>query len=295
MISVAIPVLLAVIGLMMGSFVGASMWRLRATQLREDKLHGHVNHSDAVEVKHLKQHSLSKDRSVCLECGHKLRWYDLIPIVSWVYLDGKCRYCNAKIGVLEPILEVGLATVFVVSYVFWPNELNNWVDIALFVSWLVSVVGLSILLIYDAKWFLLPNKIVFPLIGLGVITSVLYVIKFGFSIEVLSSLLISLFVLAGIYYVIYVLSKHQYIGFGDIKLGIALALLVFDARLAILTLFLANFIGVLVILPGLLSKKVSRRTRIPFGPFLILAYFISVVFGSAIVAWYFSLTSTVTV
>ena len=80
-------------GLVVGSFVGASVWRLRARQLASDAKHGEkVLKKDARQVEKLPVRSIKSDRSVCLHCGHQLRWYDLIPLVSWVSLSGKCRY-----------------------------------------------------------------------------------------------------------------------------------------------------------------------------------------------------------
>ena len=85
-------VLVGFLGAILGSFAGAQIWRLRARQLMEDKKAG-----EKVDQKELKKLSplikkISKDRSRCLSCGHELKWYDLIPVVSWVAGLGRCRY-----------------------------------------------------------------------------------------------------------------------------------------------------------------------------------------------------------
>ena len=118
-----------------------------------------------------------------------------------------------------------------------------------------------------SKWLTLPDKVVFPLIGLGVAASILYALEaddFGYY---LINLLGSISILSGFYYLLYVVSKGQWVGFGDIKLGLALALLFCDWRLALLAFFLANLIGTLVFAPALSIGKIKRSTHIPFGPF----------------------------
>lgn len=285
---VLIICILVFLGLVLGSFAGATVWRLRAKQLRSDAKHGEkVPASDKKQVAQLKKTTLTKDRSVCLHCGHALQWYDLLPLVSWLSLGGKCRYCHKQIGNLEPLIEIGLAVFFVVSYVWWPLPLDTLPDIARFSVWLLAGFGMAILFAYDAKWFLLPNSIVFPLIALGAVNALLII--FSSSQPVLLAVLdvlLSCATLSGLYYVIYVLSKHQWVGFGDVKLGLALGLLLGSWQLAILALFLANLIGTIVLAPQLLSGKVKRHSHVPFGPLLILGWAISGVFGIAIQQWY---------
>ena len=151
---------LAVFGLCLGSFAGASVWRLRARQLRDDKKAGEeVDPKEYKRLKALTKHSLTKDRSVCLHCGYTLRWYDLIPLVSWLTLKGKCRECRKPIGRFEPLIELGTALFFVASFLFWPVPLETTEAIIPFVLWLIAGVGLAILFAYDAKWFLLPDAV----------------------------------------------------------------------------------------------------------------------------------------
>ena len=166
--------LLAVLGLLFGSFAGATVWRLRARQLVADKKAGEA--VDAKELKQLKplaHQKVLKDRSRCLSCGYTLRWYDLIPIVSWLSLKGRCRSCRKPIGRMEPLLEVGMAVFFVASYIFWPFLLTTPLEVAFLAVWLLAGVGLIILFAYDAKWYLLPNSVTFTVVALGVVSVVL--------------------------------------------------------------------------------------------------------------------------
>lgn len=282
-----VTVALGVLGLFLGSFAGATVWRVRKRQLRQDAKHGYkVSETAKKQVEQLKSKSIASDRSVCLYCGHTLHWYDLVPVFSWVYLDGKCRYCRHKIGKMEPIIEVSTGLFFALSYMLWPNTLNTAVDYAHLVVWLLSGVVLMGLFVYDTKWRLLPNVAVWPLVGLGVVSSVITLYRNDFEISSVISILAGVLVLSGLYFVIHRVSGGKYVGFGDVKLGLALALLLADAKLSFLTLFLANFIGVIVLLPGLIKHKVGMKSQVAFGPLLIVAYFISGIFGAEIINFY---------
>ena len=282
--------ILVVLGLMFGSFAGASVWRLRAYQLRNDKKAGEP--VDVDEYKHLMpltKATVTTDRSRCLHCEHVLAWYDLIPLVSWLSLGGKCRYCRTKIGWFEPLIELGLAAFFVVSYWLWPMPLDTAAMVAQFCIWLVAGVLLTILFAYDLKWFLLPNQIVFPLIGLGVIYAGLGLLGGGLTPLALTSLAGAVAILSGLYYVLWLVSKGQWIGFGDVKLGLALALFTADWQLAFIALFAANAIGCLLVIPGMVMGKVTRTTRVPFGPLLIVGTVLAVIWGPDLIQTFFHL------
>lgn len=288
--TIIVIVILVTFGLMLGSFSLAQVWRLRALQLKSDEKNGEkITAKDKRPVERLLDVPASRDRSVCLHCGHQLQWYDLIPLVSWLQLGGKCRYCRKKIGYAEPLVEIGMAVFFVASVVWWPLPLESTFDIARLIIWLLAGVGLVILTIYDYKWFLLPDRIVFPLIGLGLVNSLIVIFSNNFNAASILNVVYACGILSGLYFLIYVISRYQWVGFGDVKLGLALALLLADWRLALLTLFLANLIGTLVVIPLMLSKKIKRHTHIPFGPLLIAGWFLSGLFGVKIIEFYLKL------
>jgi prepilin signal peptidase PulO-like enzyme (type II secretory pathway) len=285
-----IYIILGVMGLMLGSFAGASVWRLRAYQLRSDKAAGEP--VDEAEYKHLlplTKATFTTDRSRCLHCDHSLAWYDLIPLISWVSLGGKCRYCRKAIGWFEPVIELGLAAFFLGSYWLWPIPLDAILMVAQFCVWLIAGVLLAILFAYDLKWFLLPNSIVFPLIGLGAVYAGLGLLGGAPVFMGLVSIAGAVVILSGLYYVLWLVSKGRWIGFGDVKLGLALALLTADWQLAFIALFAANLIGCLLVIPGMVTGKVTRTTRIPFGPLLIVGTVIAVIWGPALIQAYMTL------
>lgn len=287
MVSSIILVGLILFGLVLGSFAGATVWRLRARQLVADKKAGEpVDHAEYTKLKKLAGEKISKDRSRCLHCGYELRWIDLIPLVSWLSLRGKCRSCRTPIGRMEPLIELGMSAFFALSYILWPVALDDGVQIAQFVLWLVAGVGLAIMFAYDSKWYLLPDKINFAVIGLGLVSAVLVVLESSDRLAAVGSVVGSVAILSGIYFVLYVMSKGRWIGFGDIKLGLGLGLLLADWKLAFLALFAANLIGSLVVIPLMASGKLKRNAHVPFGPFLIIGAVIAKLIGLGIVEFY---------
>jgi leader peptidase (prepilin peptidase)/N-methyltransferase len=274
----------------MGRFAGATLWRLRARQLVEDKADGEkVDKNEFKMLEPLSKVRFATDRSLCLHCGHHLKWYDLLPLFSWLGTGGKCRYCHKKIGRFEPLIEVGVGVFFVASYMFWPEMIQTAPQIAYFVLWLLAGVLLAILFAYDLKWSILPNRAMFPLIAVGVIAAVFNIFSSLDPLGTFVNVVIAAVLLSGLYLILWLVSKGQWIGFGDVKLGLALALLLGDWKLAFIALFAANLIGCLIVVPGMLSGKLTRKTRVPFGPLLILGAVVAAWWGSSILAWYFSI------
>lgn len=287
---VVLAVILGVFGLILGSFAGATIWRLRAQQLVEEKAAGEP--VDAAELKRLKPLTKSTfratDRSRCLHCGHELAWYDLLPLASWLSLSGKCRYCHTRIGYFEPLMELGMAVFFVASFVLWPVPFTS-LEIVRFVLWLLAGVALVILFVYDLKWSLFDTRVLWLAIGLAAAYAGLGLIGTTDLGGDLLSLGIAVMILAGLYFLLDKASKGRWVGEGDAKLGLALALLLGKWELAFIALFAANLIGSLVVLPGLLTGKLSRTARVPFGPFLIAGMLVAFFAGTWIVTWFSTL------
>lgn len=281
---------LIIVGLCMGSFAGATTWRIRAKWVRDysPEQQGY-NKAEIDRLKKLSNNSIFKDRSRCLDCGYKLCWYDLIPLFSWAILRGKCRKCHKPIGYLEPIIEVAMAIFFVLSYVFLPFSMCDFFGIARFVIWLVAGVALATAFVFDYKWFFLPDKSTYIVIGLGIVNSIITILLADDKFLSFSSIMGSVLILSGIYYLIYNISNGKWIGFGDIKLGLGLALMLANWKLAFVALFAANLIGCIVVTPNLIKKKMTAKTHVAFGPLLIVGYAISGLFGNLLINLYISL------
>lgn len=286
---VIVYVALILFGVCFGSFAGATVWRMRARQLVADK--AAKEDYDRKEYKRLKKliNKPSKDRSQCLHCSYTLKWYDLIPVVSWLSLKGKCRNCHVPIGKFEFVIELGVAAFFVVSYALWPGGVESALDITHFVLWLIAGVIMAILFAYDAKWYLLPNKLTIALAVVGLAVVGVTALQTQDIVGTVVSAIGSVLVLSGLYAVLYYVSKGRWVGFGDVKLGIGLGLLLVDWQLALIAVFIANLLGCLVVIPLLLTKKIERNAHIPFGPFLILGTILAWFVGWGVLNWYLSL------
>ena len=182
---VAVAIILALMGAGLGSFACCQAWRIR----KGDK----------------------SPRSHCMNCKYQLKWFDNIPIISWLFLRGKCRKCGKKIGFLEFFSEIGLAAIFVLSYLFWPWRANllagNGFEIAKFVTFLIELILFWILFVYDAKWKEMPTKI---LLVAGVIGLVWLnidwaqvIIAGDFSLQMAMELAGAIIILPGFYYFMY--------------------------------------------------------------------------------------------
>ena len=252
---------LFVLGLIFGSFINALVWRVR-------------NKKDWV-----------KERSVCVHCKHELQARYLIPVISWLWLKGKCAYCKKTISWHYPVIELATGLVFALSYIAWQRDFSSLVHILLFVLWLKIAVLLIALLLYDLKWMLLPDRFVASVTVLTLVYVAVLAVNASSGRTALQALggglgLFSLF------WAIFQVSKGRWIGGGDVKLAFSLGLLAGSALNAMLLLFLASILGTVVALPLLIMHKAKAQTKLPFGPFLIAATFIVFFWGDQLIAWY---------
>lgn len=281
---------LALFGAGLGSFAGAQVWRLRARQLVEEKKAGEeVDEAEYKRLLPLTKNKGRKDRSIDLDTGRQLAWYDLIPVVSWLMLRGKSRYSGKPIGYFEILMEVGLAVFFVLLYAFWPNEIDSVAEVGKFGIWLVAGVIFAIQFGTDFKWKILWTALNYLLIGLGVVYTLIVALDTGEYTATIGSSLGAVAVLGGLYFMLYAISQERWVGLGDVYLGVALGLLLADWQLALVALFLANLIGSLVVLPGLMLGRLSRKAQVPFGPLLIVGATIAMLVGEQMIDWYIGL------
>lgn len=268
---------LIILGLAFGSFVNALVWRLHQQELPKKK-----RAAPDTEL------SIVTGRSMCTHCKHTLAWYDLVPVLSWLSVAGKCRYCRKPIGVQYPLIELLTAVLFIVSLLLWPAQLTVLSDQLIFAAWLMAIVGFMALIIYDIRWMLLPNRVVFPLIGIGLAVAVIRAFAADSPAASLLASLGGLAVAGGIFYVVFQISDGSWIGGGDVKLGFALGLLLGSPVLAFLMLFSASLLGLMFAVPGIVFKKSGLNSKLPFGPFLIVSTMMVMLIGQRIIDWYAS-------
>ncbi len=179
-----------------------------------------------------------------------------------------------------------MGAAFLVSYLCWPMGLATWQGDVLFGLWLVYLVLLGILLVYDVRWGLLPDKITYPLIALGFVDAAIQISAYGGGVAAYATqVVLGVAAMAGVYGALYVFSKGKWVGFGDVKLAVFIGA-VFGWEKTLLVLILANVVGLLVVAPGLILGKLTPKSHVPFGPFMIIAFIIAGLFGSAIINWY---------
>ena len=266
-----IIVLLIVLGLGLGSFVNALVWRVHEQSKKSQKSN--------------KDLSILKGRSMCPNCKHQLSGADLVPVFSWLALGGKCRYCKKPISVQYPLVEAATAAMFLASYYWWPMQLTG-LQVVAFGLWFVILTGLMALMVYDFKWQLLPNRIIFPLYYVAGAFALVNAADASNEGLALLSTIFAVAIGGGIFYLIFQVSRGAWIGGGDVKLGWLLGAIVGTPTKSFLFIFLAAFLGTLASIPLLLSKKLSKSSTIPFGPFLIIGAIITYLFGSQIIRWY---------
>lgn len=269
-----IIVILFTLGLCLGSFTNALVWRVHEQSKPKKK-----------RVAKDKELSIVKGRSMCPHCQHTLAWYDLVPVLSWLSLGGKCRYCRKPIGWQYPLIEVLTAVTVVLSYVYWPTALQG-AQYALFALWLVMLVGFMALIIYDVRWMLLPDRMVFPMQGIAAIFAAITLLSGHHIVHDSLWLLLSVACSAGLFYVLHSVSDGKWIGGGDVKLGVVIGLVLADPAKSFLMLFIASVLGTAIAIPMFLGGKARSDTKLPFGPLLIIATIIVYLFGASMIAWY---------
>lgn len=232
--------LLAIIGLIIGSFINAVVWRLHSGE------------------------SITKGRSMCPNCKHQLSALDLIPVLSWLTLKGKCRYCQKPYGAHYVLVELCTAILFALSGISLAQ-----LGPVVFVLWLAILTLLLILALYDAQWSLLPNKVMHPALILGLIYFVLRFEAAGGLLQLLVAV-----IAASVFYGLWWLSKGKLMGGADSKLVLLMGLILTPELLlvALALGFMLAGVGAVYLLYG---KKKGMRDQMPFGPYLIAGLIIA--------------------
>ena len=273
-----IIVLLACLGLISGSFLNAFEWRF--SQMIDDE-----GNRKLLTKKKRREISIVYGRSECVSCKHILSPIDLIPVLSWLSLKGKCRYCAKPISIQYPLVEILTALLFVFSYVFWPVKINSFSSYIFFFAWLIILAGFIVLTLFDFKKFLLPFLIIKPLLVISLLTLTVCLF-FANNRSYYFFHLISGLMLGGILYLLYIFSDGKWLGGGDVSLGALIGLQLSSPTFIPLVLLISSIGGLLFLFILNRIKKVGFKVKIPFGPFLMFGCFIMVLFGTKIINWY---------
>ena len=253
------------IGLAIGSFLNVVVYRLPLKQ------------------------SLAKTGSHCPECDTPIKWYDNIPVLSYLLLRGKCRSCGMSISLRYPTVELLTALLFLA--VLAKEALGNpdimslgaILRLAAFLWFAAAMIAISYI---DAKHMLIPNKITYPTFVAGLF--LLLASDYTAWINMIWGVAAGAGVLLLLNLISPLLFGKQGMGMGDVKLGAVIGLFL-GWQLALFSLFFASLLGTLFGLPKMFAGKEKRREPFGFGPFLAIGALAAYFFGSPVILWYLGL------
>lgn len=221
-----------------------------------------------------------KGRSHCDSCGHVLSWKDLIPVFGYIFLHGKCRYCNAKIGIRGEIIEIISGLIYLFSFMlymfYFPNP--EFIFFPILCSCLIIVFFMD----FDTQ---LINMNVVLCIGIIGIIKTIYNTIANKSINVIWSALLGAAICGIPLLAIAFFSKERAMGYGDGFLMLACGLYL-GIKCGVSALFIGLIIGSVW---GLINKYATKESRFAFGPSLCIGVFFGDIFGEIIANWYLSL------
>ena len=267
-----------VFGLVVGSFLNCVIYRL------ENKK------------------SFLRGRSFCPHCKHYLSWQDLIPVLSFFILGGKCRYCKKPISWQYPSVEIATGILFVLIFQFlkldFYLDFKVWALNFLYFSFIFCL--LVIIFVFDLRHYIIPDRAVFAASIAAFIYQLFKIFNFNvfnlfeiwkFKIENFQPLIPIIMSAAGasfFFLIIVLISRGNWMGLGDVKLAFFMGLFLGFPDILV-ALFLAFLIGAIIGLGLIYFKKKKLKSEIPFGPFLVFSTTLSLFFGEKIINWYLTL------
>jgi len=244
-------VLGAAIGLCIGSFLNVVIYRLPIGQ------------------------SIVTPPSRCRNCGYQLQWYDNIPVLSWLFLRGRCRKCGVGVSIQYPIVELVTGALFVL--VIWMTPPGP-----LLATRLILVCILIALFGIDLEHQILPNVITLPGIAIGVLLSL--IAPPGWKDALIGALLGGgvLYAIAGAYYL---WRREEGMGMGDVKM-LAMIGAFLGWKAVLVTLVLSSFAGAIIGLALMAAQRGTMKFALPFGTFLAIGAIVAMFAAEPLVAWY---------
>lgn len=217
--------------------------------------------------------SIAFPPSHCGNCKHELKPLDLVPILSWIFLKGKCRYCKEKISCQYPILEGVCGLLFLLVYINYGNSIDS-------IKYMVLTALLLVIGVIDFK----TQDVYDSTIIFGIIMGIVFIIlnKYFYGEANFVSALLGAIIPA---IIIAIFAYFNAMGWGDVEI-IFLVGLFLNFKMNMLNLFLAIVIGGLVACFLLVVKKKGGKDKMAFGPYIALSSYIVILFGNQILNWY---------
>ncbi len=227
--------------------------------------------------------SIAKGRSFCDSCKKPISWYDNIPLFSYLLLQGKCRHCHKKISARYPLIEFTTALTFVSVYLLYSMffEIFPWLPslgiagIVLFCF--VGFISIGIF-VTDMEEMIIPDSFVFLLF----LISFLFVL-FSSDTNMWQRLLVA-FVSSMFFLILNLATRGRGMGLGDVKLALPLGFLL-GFPVSIVWIFVSFIIGSIVGVALLVSGRATKKTRVPFGPFMIVSFWVCALFGASLIQY----------
>lgn len=258
-----------VLGLLVGSFLNVVIYRLPQMLERQwaaecAELTGKPPEKEAAEI------SLVRPRSRCRQCGHMIRWYENVPVLSYLMLRGKCSACATPIGLRYPAVELATAALF--FFAVW-----HWGATPAAAAWGGFSAAIVALALIDWDTTLLPDDITLPLLWAGLIVAALRWTELALS-QALWGAVAGYVSLWLIYKAFKLLTGKEGMGYGDFKLFAALGAW-FGWQALVPIILMASVIGAVIGIAMKLSSGLREGGYVPFGPFLAGAGLTAMIFG----------------
>ena len=223
-----------------------------------------------------KEESIVTVGSHCMKCSHRLSWYDLFPVFSWLCLRGRCRYCKEKISMQYPLVEMANGILYLIIF-----AVNGWNWDSLL--WCIVTSSLLVISVIDARTMMIPTGADLVILAAGVIHLLLhldnwYYYVIGFFCASLFLLLCALLFRA--------VTKKSGLGLGDIEL-MACAGLCIGWGHALFAVVFGSVMGALI--QGIKLAVTKKGRKFAFGPYLAVGIFIAMLWGDVIYDWYIGL------
>jgi leader peptidase (prepilin peptidase)/N-methyltransferase len=275
----AFNVFVVILSLLIGSFLNVVIYRL--PKMMHNNWYLECREFLAEEVKDIPQQdltelTLSKPDSTCPKCQHKIRFYENIPVISWLFLKGKCSQCKSSISIRYPLVEATTALLSLVIAIQYGVSIETL--LLLILTW-----GLVCLTLIDFDHMLLPDQIVMPLLWLGLLVNIsgtfvpLNDAVIGAAVGYMS--------LFSVFWLFKLITGKEGMGHGDFKLFALFGAWIGWQLLPTLIL-MASVVGAIIGISLMLFKNHTREQAIPFGPYLAIAGWITILWGDGIWSWY---------
>lgn len=271
-------ILAGIYGLMIGSFLNVVIYRLPIMMERDwrsqcDELFGLADNDKKNDPT---TYNLSTPSSRCPHCGHVIRWWENIPVISYLWLKGKCSECSEPISIRYPTVEAMTALLSVI--VVWQLGPTIQAVALLLLTW-----GLIALTMIDVDHQLLPDSITLPLLWIGLLLSIYEV--FIPADEAIIGAIAGYLSLWSFYWLFKLLTGKEGMGYGDFKL-----LAMFGAwvgwKSVFLIILLSSFVGAIIGIAMILFAGHEKQKPIPFGPYLAIAGWLALLWGDEIIHSY---------